>query len=65
MSYADGYEASLTLNDVNALTTAQLQSVQDNNAAQENSAVIGKLIDNYQWVLAAVVDNSDKKYKQG
>ena len=65
VSYADGYEASLTLNDVNALTTAQLQGVQDNNAAQENSAVIGKLIDNYQWVLAAVVDNSDKKYKQG
>ena len=57
VSYADGYESSLTLSDVNSLTTAQLESIQDNNAAQENPAVIGKLIENYQWVLAAVVDN--------
>ena len=65
VSYADGYESDLTLNDINALTVQQLKNIQDTGAEQQDSTVIGKLIDNYQWVLAAVVDNSEKKYKQG
>jgi len=64
VSYADGYESELTLGDVNTLTVAQLKNIQDDNKETSPSA-IGKLIDNYQWVLAAVVDNSQKKYKQG
>ena len=63
--YADGYESALTLSDINALTVHQLRSIQDTSTEQKDSSVIGKLIDNYQWVLAAVVDNSEKKYKQG
>ena len=63
--YADGYESALTLSDINALTVQQLRSIQDTSTEQKDSSVIGKLIDNYQWVLAAVVDNSEKKYKQG
>ncbi|MBR1554194.1 MAG: hypothetical protein IJ644_02235 [Oscillospiraceae bacterium] len=65
VSYADGYESALTLSDINALTVQQLRSIQDTSTEQKDSSVIGKLIDNYQWVLAAVVDNSEKKYKQG
>ena len=64
VSYADGYETELTLSDVNALTVSQLKQVQEGNV-QPNPAAIGKLIDNYQWVLAAIVDNSEKKYKTG
>ena len=65
VSYADGYESELTLSDIDTLTAAKLESIQDSGTGQENPAVIGKLIDNYQWVLAAVVDNSEKKYIQG
>jgi len=64
VSYADGYETELTLSDVNALTVSQLKQVQEGNV-QPNPAAVGKLIDNYQWVLAAIVDNSEKKYKTG
>ncbi|MBE6875559.1 MAG: hypothetical protein E7496_02355 [Ruminococcus sp.] len=65
VSYADGYESDLTLSDINALTVRQLQNIEDTGTEQKDASVIGKLIDNYQWVLAAVVDNSEKKYKQG
>lgn len=65
VSYADGYESELTLSSVGSLTTAQIQAVHDNNISQQNPEIIGKLIDSYQWVLVAVVDNSDKKYQQG
>ena len=64
VSYADGYESELTLGDVNALTVSQLKQIQE-NTGEVSSSAIGKLIDDYQWVLAAVVDNSEKKYKQG
>ena len=65
VSYADGYESSLTLSDINTLTVEQLNNIQDIGTEQKDNSVIGKLIDNYQWVLVAVVDNSEKKYKQG
>ncbi len=61
VSYADGYESSLTLKDVRNLTAEQLEGIQDHT----ESNAVGKLIDSYQWVLAAVVDNTEKRYKQG
>ena len=63
VSYADGYEAELTLDSIDALTVEQLAEIQDHTTAE--ASVVGKLIDNYQWVLAAVVDNSEKKYQLG
>lgn len=65
VSYADGYESELTLEDIPDLTVEQLSEIQDNSADRTNPAVIGKLIENYQWVLTAVVDNSEKKYQLG
>ncbi len=64
VSYADGYESELTLSDIPTLTAAQLEAVQDGEKSS-NPAAVGKLIENYQWVLAAVVDNSEKIYRQG
>lgn len=63
VSYADGYEDELKLEDINTLTVEQLQNVQ--NHMLTDSKIVGKLIDNYQWMLAVVVDNSDRKYKSG
>ncbi len=61
VSYADGYEQQLTLDNVESLTVEQLQSVTDNPKTDAN--IVGKLIDGYSWVLAAVVDNSERIYK--
>ncbi|MBR3629659.1 MAG: hypothetical protein IKN55_04215, partial [Oscillospiraceae bacterium] len=63
VSYADGYEDSLRIGDVPGLTPDKIAEIRD-NPGNENGA-IGKLIDSYRWVLAAVVDNSEKIYNKG
>lgn len=63
VSYADGYEDTLRLDMLDSLTIHQLQSIRDNPGNADG--VIGKLIDSYEWVLAAVVDNSKKIYNTG
>ncbi|MCR4644893.1 MAG: hypothetical protein K5695_05730 [Oscillospiraceae bacterium] len=63
VSYADGYEDSLRIGDVPSLTPERIEEITD-NPGNENGA-IGKLIDSYRWVLAAVVDNSEKIYNKG
>lgn len=63
VSYADGYEDTLRLDSLDSLTVEQLQNVRD-NPSNENG-VIGKLIDSYEWTLAAVVDNSKRIYDTG
>ena len=65
VSYADGYESELTIENVPSLTVEQLDSIQEQQTEPSDPSVIGKLIDHYQWVLAAVVDNSQKKYQLG
>ncbi|MDE5565013.1 MAG: hypothetical protein K2I93_07635 [Oscillospiraceae bacterium] len=61
VSYADGYEDILRMENVNELTPEQLAEIQDNPHNAGNT--VGKLIDSYQWVLVAVVDNTEKLYK--
>ena len=61
VSYADGYEQQFTLSNVDSLTVEQLQSVKDSPKTDAN--IVGKLIDGYSWVLAAVVDNSERIYQ--
>ncbi|MDE6777732.1 MAG: hypothetical protein K2J25_07285, partial [Oscillospiraceae bacterium] len=61
VSYADGYEELLKLENVNTLTVEQLENIQ--NHVITDSSIVGKLIDSYQWMLVVVVDNSEKKYK--
>lgn len=63
VSYADGYENTLTLDNLESLTSEQIRSVTD--GAKEEQGVVGKLIDTYHWALAAVVDNSAKVYELG
>ncbi len=63
VSYADGYESSLTLDAIDSLTAEDILAVTDTGKYDGNA--IGKLIDGYTWVLAAVVDNSLKEYEVG
>ena len=63
VSYADGYEDMLTLDRIEDLTIDDLNAVKDHPGNADG--VIGKLIDSYQWVLAAIVDNSEKVYNKG
>lgn len=63
VSYADGYEDTLRMDNLEELTIEQLQDVRNNPS--NTNGMIGKLIDSYEWVLAAVVDNSEKVYNMG
>jgi hypothetical protein len=61
VSYVDGQEEALRLDNLDSLTVAQLDAVTDSYSTEKST--VGKLIDCYDWVLAAVVDNSAKIYE--
>ncbi len=61
VSYADGYEDIFRLDNVETLTVEQLQGITDNPTSDRT--VVGKMIDGYDWILAAVVDNSEMRYE--
>ncbi|MEE5992104.1 MAG: HlyD family efflux transporter periplasmic adaptor subunit [Oscillospiraceae bacterium] len=63
VSYADGYENQFSMQMLDSLTPEQLSDVKDN--PNNNNGVVGKLINSYQWGLAAVVDNSERIYQTG
>lgn len=63
VSYADGYEDTLRIGDVPSLTPERIAEIKDNPGNEDGA--VGKLIDSYRWVLAAVVDNSEKIYNKG
>ena len=63
VSYADGYEGQLDLESLDELTAQEIENIRD--VPRNDNGVVGKLIDSYQWVLAAAVDNTDKIYQTG
>lgn len=63
VSYADGYEDKLNMDMLDTITPQLLAEIKD--APTSRDGVVGKLISDYQWALAAVVDNSDKIYQLG
>lgn len=60
VSYCDGYESVFTKEGIESLTIQQLNEVSDERV--DSQTIVGKLIDNYEWYLAGVIDNSKKEY---
>lgn len=63
VSYCDGYEDTLTKENLDSLTIEQLKEVSDTKT--ESSTIVGKIIDGYEWYLAGIIDNSRKEYTVG
>lgn len=63
VSYADGLEETLSMDKIESFTVEQLQEVTDTSLTDQR--IVGKLIDGYDWMLAAVVDNSKMRYEVG
>ena len=61
VSYADGYEDTLNLAMADTLTPQKLAEIKD--APSNKNGIVGKLITDYRWDLAAVVDNTDRVYE--
>lgn len=63
VSKTDGYEQSLTADILDTLTPEKLDSVK---AEQTPADVIGKIVSDYEWYIAAKVSiNESLKYKEG
>ncbi len=62
-SYCDGFEDILTKDNMNQLTVDLIESITDEKS--QDNTVVGKLINNYTWYLAGVVDNSHYNYEAG
>ncbi len=57
VSSADGYESELNLDDISSLTVNRITEIINTPSRSANSGdVIGKLIDDYNWKLAAVIE---------
>lgn len=63
VSYCDGYEDTLKKSTINELTIDFLRSVKNNKVEDGNS--IGKVLDDYEWYIAGIVDNTNKTYEAG
>lgn len=63
VSYCDGYEDTLKKSKINELTVDFLRSVKNNKVEDGNS--IGKTLDDYEWYIAGIVDNTNKTYEAG
>ena len=56
VSYADGYEDKLKMDSLSRITPELIDEVQDSGPV-EDSKVIGKLINGYEWYITGVIDN--------
>lgn len=62
-STVDGYEAVLDCSDLSKITVDFLDGL---TAKQPDKNVVGKIVSDYEWYIAAKVSlNDSKKYKQG
>ncbi|MDD6279524.1 MAG: HlyD family efflux transporter periplasmic adaptor subunit [Oscillospiraceae bacterium] len=63
VSYCDGFEDKFKKENIDSITAEMIKNVQDVRA--DDSRVVGKLIDGYEWYVAGVIDNSRKEYEIG
>lgn len=62
VSYTDGYENILNLDNINGLTASEIQNITDSNIVKSTEN-IGKVIDSYNSKIIAIVDLPGKFIK--
>ncbi len=58
VSNEDGYENILTVNDIDSLTPEMLKEALEKDKNESTEGAIGKVIDGYNWYIAAIIDSS-------
>lgn len=61
VSFADGYEDSLSMDKLSSITPELINEVKDGIAVNDSN-VIGKLITGYEWYAVGVIDNTDIQF---
>ncbi len=61
VSYADGYEDTLSMDELSTITPELIEKVKDKNVV-EDKQIVGKLISGYEWYAVGVIDNKDVQF---
>ncbi len=61
VSFADGYEETLSMDKLSSITPELINEVKDGNTVNDGN-VIGKLITGYEWYAVGVIDNTDIQF---
>ena len=59
ISSSDGYENIIKYSDVTKITTAQVESALNSKPDESKISNMGKLVNNFNWYVVAVVDRTD------
>lgn len=59
VSKEDGFENIISIDDIDSLTPEMLEEAMNSDKKEPAAGSIGKLIDGYNWYIAAVVDSSE------
>lgn len=68
VSYTDGYEGILSLDNADSITAEQIKQViagEKSIGESRGNNEIGKLIKGYNWKIAGIINNSDSVYNPG
>lgn len=57
VSHVDGYESKLSMADSDTITAEKIEEILDKPELQTSSSAVGKLIADYRWRVAAVIDS--------
>lgn len=57
VSVVDGYEGRISFDDANSITADRIDEILDKPKLSTDSAAVGKLIADYRWRVAAVIDS--------
>lgn len=62
VSYADGYEDTLTMDKLSSITPDMIDKVSDSGRSEDKD-VIGKLITGCEWYVVGVIDNKKEQFE--
>ncbi|MCM1329791.1 MAG: hypothetical protein NC253_10170 [Ruminococcus sp.] len=65
ISYTDGFESKLSLDNIDALTADDIKDVISGSGARNTSGAIGKMVDGYEWKMAGIVDPNAADFRVG
>lgn len=65
VSYTDGCESLLSIQNLNSLTMEDIHNVIAGRYPQPAQNAIGKIIDGYIWKMVGIIDNSRNRFREG
>lgn len=66
VSYVDGYEEKLNMENAAGLTPQELRDVSDSGGARNlDENAVGKLVDSYEWYITGIFDNNKLRLTEG